>query len=1024
MPPERPAATLASLTRLLPIFLVCAAVNLLGLTAFNQLQLDGRSLLDNALLSAILALALSPFAWLWLRHTDRARASAEATLHQQNTDLARSLTQLQRIRQALDQHAIVAVTDPSGRLLEVNDSFCAISGYSRDELLGKSPRLLNSGHHPKAFFADLWQTIQAGRIWHGEIRNRRKDGSLYWRDTTIAPLLDASGRIESYIALGHDITARKEQNESLARLALVAQKTTNAVVITDPAGIILWVNEGFTRISGYSSAEALGRKPGRLLQGPDTDPATANRLRNAIRSGNPIDCEILNYSKDGQTYWVQMRIDPVRDASGTVTHFIAIENDITRLRADRDLLREASSLLAAAGRLARLGHWHLDLPSRDVFWSTLVYEIHGIPPGTPIDAPQAINFFHPEDRPVIEAAVEAAVTRGPPFELELRLTHSSGNTVWIHIKGEARHDGDRITSVFGVVQDITAQKFNEATLLERNLALQAATTRAERLAIEAQAAVQAKADFLANMSHEIRTPMNAVIGMTDLLLDTKLVPDQRDFADTIRAGGETLLSLINNILDFSKIDAGKLELEHAPLSLRDCVESALDLSVTPATAKGLDLLYWLEDDVPGTIFGDITRLRQILVNLVGNAVKFTDKGEVLVTISRIPATPAAPAAETSTGSSSATPSAPQGPFLRFSVRDTGIGIPPERLDRLFKAFSQVDTSTTRKYGGTGLGLTLCERLVTCMGGRIWVDSTPGKGSEFLFEIPLHAAPSVQYATPVPFPARLAGRRVLLVDDNATNLRILSLQTRRWGLIPTAVNSARAALRLLDQNAPFDLAIIDVQMPEMDGYRLAAELRLRQPDPKLLPLIALTSLGDTGEGFAGSSVATILTKPAKSSTLLSAIEALFGPAAPTPEHAPVLDAQLATRHPLRILLGEDHPVNLRVAQLMLSRLGYTCDTAPDGLQILDLVSREKPYDVILLDVQMPKLNGLETAARLCSTLPPSRRPWIIAMTANAMEGDREECLTAGMDDYIAKPIGAKPLAAALTRASTHLPLRRT
>ncbi len=872
------------LVRLLVIVALVECGIMVVLARFMDLDGWTGALLDTGLLTSLLATVL----WPWLKSVDRARLAAEASLLKKNSELTTTLRSLQRLREALDLHAIVTVTDPLGRIIEANDAFCTISGYAREELIGQNPRLLNSGLHPSAFFAGLWDTIKAGRIWHGEIRNRHKDGSFYWRDTTIVPFVDDAGHIEVFVAIGYDITDRREQNEALTRLALVASRTTNAVVITDAAGLVLWANEGFTRITGYTLADAVGRKPGGFLQGPGTDPATVTLLREAITAGKSVDCEIINYTKDGHAYWIQMRIDPVHDESGRLCNFIAIESDITREREDRERLRDTS--------------------------------------------------------------------------VQLR---------------------------------------------ERNLALEATTIRAEQLAREAQAATRAKAEFLANMSHEIRTPMNAVIGMTDLLLDTPLNTSQREFADTIRTSGDALLTLINDILDFSKIESGSLELERAPFNLRDCAESALDLTAHPAAHKGLDLLYWLEDDIPPHLLGDVTRLRQILVNLVSNAVKFTSLGEVVVTFSRRPAlteTPTSPAR------------------LHVSVSDTGIGIPADRIHRLFQAFSQVDASTTRKYGGTGLGLAICQRLVALMGGRIWVESSPGVGSNFQFEIPLLSAqtsPTPYLITVVP---KLAGRRLLLVDDNPTNLRILTLQTQRWGFAITCAPSGPAALALLDGGAAFDAAIIDIQMPEMDGYTLAAEIRKRLPSGQLA-ILALTSMGHDPARFAPLDIARVLTKPAKASALLDALTHLFaGGRAAVETSVSTFDPTLAARRPLRILLSEDQPTNQRVAQLLLSRFGYGCTTVSDGIEVLDAVSRQT-FDVILLDVQMPRLDGIATARRLCTDYPPALRPWIIAVTANAMKGDREDCIAAGMDDYLSKPIGAKFLAQVLTRASQELLLRR-
>ncbi|HUG09843.1 MAG TPA: response regulator, partial [Opitutaceae bacterium] len=498
------------------------------------------------------------------------------------------------------------------------------------------------------------------------------------------------------------------------------------------------------------------------------------------------------------------------------------------------------------------------------------------------------------------------------------------------------------------------------------------------------------------------TPLNAVIGMCGLLLDTELGKDQREFAETIKNGGETLLTLINDILDFSKIESGRLELEQQPFDLRDCVESALDLLAGRAADKGLDLLYWIDDDVPPAIVGDITRLRQVIVNLLSNAVKFTQQGEVFVSVELV------------------APEASGSVRLKISVRDTGIGIPADRMDRLFKSFSQVDASTTRHFGGTGLGLCISKRLTELMGGTIAVESEEGRGSNFFFEIVAGPAPAQKKLFQRGRSAGVAGRRVLIVDDNATNRRLLALQTEGWGIEPRVVAGPHAALKCLEGGERFDAAILDMQMPGMNGVELAGQIRTRWPKFKL-PVILLTSLGDIGKHPEGGRIAATLTKPVKPAALLETLRSvLAGSERVEPQAAVVVSDKMAAKSPLRILVAEDNPINQKVARLMLSQLGYTADLAVNGREAVDLVSKNR-YDVVFMDIQMPVLDGLAAAVEIRSRCPrASDRPRLVAMTANAMSGDRERCLEGGMDDYVAKPIRIDHIRGALERVLAERP----
>jgi PAS domain S-box-containing protein len=862
-------------------------------------------------------------------------------------------------------------------------------GYTAEEWVSDK-ELYAKVLHPEdreRVLAEYRRTRDTDEPFRAEYRMIARDGTVHWYLDEAAVIRDETGQPVYFHGFLLDITEQKELAEALrgSEQELRRQKQyVESLVEINPTGIVAVDRDGTVtswnlaaeELFGYSRNEAIGRKVDDLVFGREDLRSEAVSYEDVLRAGR-FHTVTQRTRRDGTLADVELIAVPVIE-EGEPTGYLAIYHDISELQRQKQyyesLLDVSPTAIITIDPEHRVTSWN---PAAERLFGYTRDEAVGRDVDSLVANTEAV---HPEAVRLNRQTEEAG-----QVQLITRRTRKDGSLVDVDVRAAPIHVGDEMVGLYALYHDIS---------------------EVQRAREQAEAATHAKSAFLATMSHEIRTPMNAVIGMTGLLLDTELTPEQRSYAEVIRGSGDALMTIIDDILDFSKIEAGRLELESRPVDLRGCVESALEMVAASASTKGLDLAYFFDPDTPHTIEGDATRLRQILVNLLNNAVKFTDQGEVVLSVD---------GEELESGDGEVGTKH----TLHFAVRDSGIGIPEDRLSHLFESFSQVDASTTRRYGGTGLGLAISKRLSELMGGTIWVESRVGEGSTFHFTVDAVAAPGLVPAHARGGQPQLHGRRVLIVDDNATNRCILARQAESWGILARDTPHPAEALEWIRRGDPFDLAILDMQMPEMDGVTLAEEIR-RHRDARALPLMMLTSLGPRDEARRRVEFAAYLTKPIKPARLYDALMTVFG-AAPTgvqaaaPREEPA--EQPTERMPLRILVAEDNAVNQQLALLLLKKIGYRADVTANGLEALEALDREH-YDVVLMDVQMPEMDGLEATRHIHRRWPQGPRPHVIAVTANARQEEREACLAAGMDDYLSKPIRMEELAAALSRCRPH------
>lgn len=887
--------------------------------------------------------------------------------------------------------------DAEGHFIQINKAKARRSGLKDPaDAVGKTDFDFFPEEHARKAQADERKLMDSGQSLIGqEEKLVWPDGTATWVSTTKVPLRDIDGNVIGTFGLSRDITERKRAETDLDYerylLLMLMESLPDSIYFKDARNRFLRISRGLATKFGLSDpAEAVGKTDFDFFTREHAQQAAIDE-QELMRSGKPM----LNQEEretwiDGRVTWVATTKLPLRDADGKVIGTFGVSRDITKRKEAEEQLKRSESLYHSLVEYLPQNIFRKDLDGRFTFANQKFLSIIGKTQDELIGKTD-FDYFPKELAEKYRADDAEVIRTGNSVEIVEEHITPEGSTRYMQVvKTPVYGARGEIIGTQCIFWDVTEQKQAQAALHKAKEA--------------AESANRAKSDFLANMSHEIRTPMNAIIGMTELVLDTPITASQREYLTIVRESGESLLAVINEILDFSKIEAGKLDLEQAPFSLRESLGDTLKSLALRAHAKGLELACRIDSQVPDTLLGDSFRLRQVVVNLVGNAIKFTEHGEIVLDVT--------------CDAFAANQSPDDGYLLNFAVRDTGIGIPADKQASIFAPFEQADTSTTRRYGGTGLGLTISARIVGLMGGRIWVESEPGQGSTFhftgRFQLTEDAGTDVQPLSP----AGLRELRVLIVDDNATNRRILDEMLSNWEMRPTSVpgvDDALAALRAAQHASdPYRLILTDANMPDVDGFTLAEQVRL---DTQLsgAVIMMLTSGGRSGDisRCEKLGISAYLLKPVKQSELFDAIVAGLGTAthdAAAAERIP--GTCITTVRPLRILLAEDSLVNQKLAIGLLSKWGHTVTVANNGREALAKLEAHA-FDLVLMDVQMPEMDGMEaTAAIRTGEKETGVHIPIIAMTAHAMKGDREACLAAGMDAYVAKPVRAHELYAAI------------
>jgi len=896
-------------------------------------------------------------------------------------------------------------TSPDGHYLSANPMLAKIYGYdSSDDLIRAISDITHQLYVAPGRRDEFIRLIQGeGIVSRFESQVYHKDGRVIWISENARAVRDEKGDVQYYEGTVEDITDRKRAEEALRDSEVLYHSLVESlpqnIFRKDRQGRFTFANKRFCSIIGRSPEEIIGTTdfdyfPAELAAKYQRDDQRVMETR------EPFETVEENRTPDRGTSHVQVVKTPLYDAFGNVIGVQGMFWDVTERKKMEEALAYERDLLRALLDNIPDNIYFKDRQCRFLKIGKSLAELFGLKNPEEAVGKTDFDFFSKEHAQAAYEDEQLIMRSGHPIIGKTeRETWRDGRRAWIlTTKMPYRNREGEIVGTFGVSKDITRLKVTELELAKaRDSALESA---------------RLKSAFLANMSHEIRTPMNGIAGMTSLLLDTGLSDEQRDYAQTIRSSADALLTIINDILDFSKIEAGKLEVEAINFDPLDTVESTVALLAERADTKGIELGAITAAEVPRLLRGDPGRIRQVLTNLLGNALKFTERGEVVVRVTR----------EEATGSDV---------VLRFTVTDTGIGIAPDAQATIFQAFTQADVSLTRKYGGTGLGLAISKQLVELMGGQVGFHSSPGKGSTFWFTVRLSKPPAdaTDFRRAKPFD--LEGVRVLVVDDSASGRRILEQQTAIWRMRPESVGSAAEALSALrrgvEKGEPFEVAILDFVMPEMDGLTVAREIRA-DPALRRTRLVMITGVGMHHEiqSWRESGIDAYLVKPVRQSRLQECLGAALSGSIPDTSSR-TAGARMGSAAepgrsgpPLRILMAEDNAVNRKVALRQLKKLGYTADSVTNGVAAVEAM-RSSPYDIVLMDCHMPELDGFE-ATRLIRQLEGSgemaggKPVWIVALTANALEGDRERCLAAGMNDYVSKPVKLPELQAVLQHAA--------